>query len=154
VTATPHVLPVRSAAGLSARPVASLLLRVAGPATVQVIPADLAPGSWRWPVRWVDAVAGKPVAWCGERRRVHEFPANAAAWALAARLGCPDLAERIGLSGDLLVAGLTPGGDLTDVPTSVVDAAERAGLLGTAAPEVGPGHHDTDRLMSTQAGPA
>jgi hypothetical protein len=109
--------------------VAGLLVPVAGPVRVEPIAADLAPGSWRWPVRWIDTAAGQPVVWCGEHRRVQDLPANGPAWALAARLGCPDLADRIGLDGDLLIAGVGADGRPVDVPAPVVDAARRAGLL-------------------------
>jgi hypothetical protein len=111
-----------------ARPVIGLLVPVNGPAELTPIPAGPVAGGWRWPVRWVDAVAGQQVVWCAERRRHQELAANGSAFALAARLGCPDLADRIGLNGDLLVAGIGSDGRLTDVPDPVVNAAARAGL--------------------------
>jgi hypothetical protein len=110
-------------------PVAGLLLPVDGAPRVIPVAADIAPGSWRWPVRWVDTVDGDPVVWCGERRNVGDLPTNASAWVLAARLGCPDLADRIGLNGELLVAGVDLRGRAADVPEVVVRAAYRAGLL-------------------------
>jgi hypothetical protein len=118
----------------SVGPVAALLVPVADPVTVRVVTAERAPGTCWWPVRWVDAFCGEGLVWCGERRRVRELPVNGAAWVLAARLGCPDLAERIGLNGDLLLAGLTADGRPRDVPDLVVDAARRAGLLAPLAP--------------------
>lgn len=110
-------------------PVAGLLLSVDGPARVIQLTAEIAPGSWRWPVRWVDTVDGDRVVWCGERRNVGGLPSNASAWVLAARLGCPDLADRIGLNGELLVVGMDVRGRLGDVPAVVVRAAYRAALL-------------------------
>jgi hypothetical protein len=115
-------------------PVAGLLLPVDGAPRVIPVAADIAPGSWRWPVRWMDTVDGYRVVWCGERRHVRDLPANTFAWVLAARLGCPDLADRIGLSGDLLVAGVNLTGRAADVPDVVVQAAYRAGLLDQPAP--------------------
>jgi hypothetical protein len=110
--------------------VAGLLLPVDGPAQVTVIAAEAAPGSWRWHPLWGDTVdGGHPVVWCGERRNVVDLPANGAAWVLAARLGCPELADRIGLNGDLLLAGIGPDRQMCDVPIRVVHAAQRAGLL-------------------------
>jgi hypothetical protein len=96
------------------------------------VAAEIAPGSWRWPVRWIDTVDGYRVVWCGERRHVRDLPANTPAWALAARLGSPDLADRIGLNGDLLVAGVDLLGQAGDVPEVVLRAAYRAGLLDRA----------------------
>ena len=116
------------------RAVAALLVPVAGRVRLEVIPADLAPGGWRWPVRWVDTAFGQQVLWCGERRRVQELPANGSAWVLAARLGYPDLADRIGLNGDLLVTGVSADGHPADVPDQVTSAAQRAGLLGSPIP--------------------
>jgi hypothetical protein len=121
--------PVARLLGPPVLPVAGLLVPVAGPVRVEPVAADLGPGSWRWPVRWVDTAAGQPVVWCGERRRVQDLSVNGSAWVLAARLGCPDLADRIGLNGDLLVAGLGADGRPVDVPAPVVVAARRAGLL-------------------------
>jgi hypothetical protein len=118
--------------------VVGLLVPVAGRVRVEPIAADLGPGSWRLPVRWIDTVSGQPVVWCGERRRVQDLPANSSAWAIAARLGCPDLADRIGLNGDLLIAGLGADGRPVDVPAPVVDAARRAGLLDAPVPHAVP----------------
>jgi hypothetical protein len=118
----------------SVAPVAALLVPVAGPVTVRVVAAECAPGTCWWPVRWVDDFCGEGLVWCGERRRVRELPVNRSAWRLASRLGCPDLVERIGLNGDLLLAGLTADGQPRDVPDLVVDAARRAGLLTSPAP--------------------
>jgi hypothetical protein len=114
-------------------PVAGLLLPVDGPPRVIQVAAEITPGSWRWPVRWVDTVEGLPVVWCGERRKVRDLPANVSAWVLAAWLGCPDLADRIGLNGELLVAGVGLRGWAGDVPEVVVRAACRAGLLDPPA---------------------
>jgi hypothetical protein len=50
---------------------------------------------------------------------------NPRAFALAARLGCPDLADRLGLHGDVLVTGLTPDNLPADLPAPVVAAAGR-----------------------------
>lgn len=122
-------------------PVTVLLVPVRGPARVTVLGVDVAPGSPRWPPRWVDTVEGHPVLWCGERRNVTDLPANTSAWALAARLGFADLAERIGLNGDLVIAGIHSDGRAGDVPEVVVQAAHRTGLLpvpvGTGAPRTG-----------------
>jgi hypothetical protein len=123
-----------------AGPIIGLLLPVEGPVRVTVIGAQIAPGSWWWPPRWVDTVEGHPVVWCGERRNVADLPANTAAWVLTARLGCADLAERIGLNGDLLLAGIGRDGRACQVPDVVVEAARRAGLLGEQHPDAdGPG---------------
>lgn len=84
---------------------------------------------WPLPIKWVDAVGGHGLAWCGERRRRVDLPQNRAAFLVAARLGCPDLADRIGLHGDLLLAGIDSCGGLADVPPVVVSAAAQAGLL-------------------------
>jgi hypothetical protein len=94
-----------------------------------MLAVEVAPGSPRWPPRWVDTIDGLPVLWCGERRNITDLPPNHTAWALAARLGCADLADRIGLHGDLLIAGIGPDGRAGDVPEVVVQAAHRAGLL-------------------------
>ncbi len=106
-----------------------LLLPVQGPARVALVAVGTGPGSWRWPIKWADTLAGQTVMWCGERRRVIELPVNAAAWALAARLGCPDLAERIGLNGYLLLTGANAPGNPADVPLPVIEAAVGTGLL-------------------------
>jgi hypothetical protein len=122
-------------------PVTVLLLPVRGSARVTVLGIDAAPSSPRWPTRWVDTVDGHPVLWCGERRHVSDLPVNTSAWALAARLGCADLAERISLNGDLVIAGIRSDGQAGDVPKVVVQAAYRTGLLpvpvGTRAPRTG-----------------
>ena len=123
----------RAYATSRARPVVGLLVPVYGPAELTSIPAGSAAGDWRWPVRWVDAVGGQQMVWCGERCRTQELPANGSAFALAARLGCPDLADRIRLNGDLLIAGLGSDGRLADAPDPVVSAAERAGLWAESA---------------------
>jgi hypothetical protein len=130
VSHSDDVYRVRPAVG----PAVALLVPVTGDVTVRLLGVELAPGSRWWPERWVDNFAGQGVMWCGERRRIWELPANGSAWMLAARLGSPDLAERIGLNGDLLVAGLTPDGLPCDVPDLVLDAARRAGLLASSAP--------------------
>ena len=86
------------------------------------------------------------MVWRGQRRHVADLPANAAALVLAAWLGCADLAERIGLYGDLLLAGIGRDGRACEVPDVVVEAARRAGLLDQDQPDpddpggaVGPG---------------
>lgn len=122
-------------------PVTVLLLPVRAPARATVLATDAAPGTPRWPPRWVDTVDGHPLLWCGERRNVADLPANTSAWALAARLGCADLAERIGRNGDSVIAGVRCDGRAGDVPDVVVQAAYRTGLLqvhpGTWAPRTG-----------------
>ncbi len=110
-------------------PVAGLLLPVESRARVIDVAVDTAPGRWRWPARWIDTVNGCRLVWCGERRNVRDLPVNMSAWALAARLGCPDLADRIGLNGDLLVAGIDGDGRAGHVSDVVVRAAQRSGLL-------------------------
>jgi hypothetical protein len=60
---------------------------------------------------------------------------NRHAFTLAARIGCAELADRIGLYGDLFLIGVGPHGTAEDVPPSVVGAAERSGLL--RAPDLG-----------------
>jgi hypothetical protein len=111
-----------------------LWVPVTGRALVHAVSGEAAPGSSRWPLRWVDAVDGHPLAWYGNSRRVGASPVNAAAWALAARLGCPDLAERIALHDDLLLAGVTTDAWPSDVPVPVIQAARRAGLFTPPAP--------------------
>jgi hypothetical protein len=124
-----------------AGPVTGLLLPVRGPARITMLGVEAAPGGTRWPPRWVDAVDGHPVLWCGERRHVADLPVNDKAWMLAARLGCADLAERISLNGDLVIAGIRSDGQASDVPEVVVQVAHRTGLLpvpvGTWAPRTG-----------------
>jgi hypothetical protein len=112
----------------ASQPVAGLLLPVAGPARVIQVGAKAVPGGSCWPVRWVDTIDGDQVAWCGERRNLVALPVNASAWMLAARLGCADLADRIGLNGDLLLAGIDRDGRAADAPDAVMQAAHRAGL--------------------------
>jgi hypothetical protein len=84
---------------------------------------------WPWPVKWTDAIDGQRFAWCGERRCLADLPENPAAFAVAARLGQADLADRIGLRGNLLLAGIDADGAPVDVPAVVVRCAVRAGLL-------------------------
>jgi hypothetical protein len=119
------------------RPVVGLLLQVDDPAVVLRLVPQTATGSWPWPVRWVDTIDGRPLVWCGERRRVQQLPVNTAAWALAARLGCPDLAERIGLNGHLLLAGIGADGRASDVPDLVVQAARQACLFAPPMLKIG-----------------
>lgn len=89
------------------------------------------PRGWPRPVKWVDTINGAGLAWCGERRNLPDLPDNPAALTIAARLGCADLADRIGLRGDLLLAGIDSAGGPADVPAAVLLAAVRAGLLTT-----------------------
>ena len=96
--------------------------------------ADFTPGDgprrgWPKPVKWVETIDGQTVVWCGERRGVADLPANLAALTVAARLGCADLADRIGLRGDLLLAGIDASGGPADVPETVLQAAIGSGLL-------------------------
>lgn len=86
-------------------------------------------GGWPLPVKWTDAIDGQRFAWCGERRGLADLPENLAAFAVAARLGQADLADRIGLRGDLLLAGIDADGAPADLPTVIVRCAVRAGLL-------------------------
>lgn len=95
-----------------------------------------APGAgWRRPVRWRDTIDGQAVAWCGDRRKVEDLPDNPSALLLVARLGCVDLADRIGLRGDLLLAGIGHDGTPADVPPPVLQAAFLAGLLREETPQ-------------------
>jgi hypothetical protein len=80
-------------------------------------------------VKWVQTIDGHHIVWCGERRRLADLPANPAALTVAARLGCADLADRIGLRGDLLLAGIDAAGGPADVPATVLQAAISSGLL-------------------------
>jgi hypothetical protein len=96
-------------------------------------PGPVLTGSWPQQVKWVDTIGACRYVWCGERRRVDDLPANPAAFALAARLGCEDLADRIGLRGDLILAGVDAHTGASDVPAPVVGAAARAGLLPAEA---------------------
>jgi hypothetical protein len=96
--------------------------------------ADFTPGDgqrlgWPRPVKWVETIGGQGIVWCGERRGILDLAENLAAFTIAARLGCADLADRIGLRGDLLLAGIDAAGAPADVPEVVVLAAVRAGLL-------------------------
>jgi hypothetical protein len=56
------------------------------------------------------------------------LPRNDRAVRLATQLGWGDQVERVGLFGDVLLVGLDHRGDDTDLPTPVLDAAERVGL--------------------------
>jgi hypothetical protein len=107
------------------RPVAGLLLPVTGPVRVAVIGSQVALGTWRW----IDTVGGYPVVSCGQHRKVADLPANTSAWVFAARLRYADLAERICLTGDLLLTGIGPDARARSVPELVVEVARRAGLL-------------------------
>lgn len=120
---------------------AAVLLPAAGRVTVACVGlaeeyCDYTPGKgarlgWPRPTKWVDTVAGQSLAWCGERRLVWELPDNPAALVLATQLGAAGLAERIGLRGDLLLAGVDAAGAPADVPDAVVHAAALAGLLAS-----------------------
>lgn len=111
----------------------------ATPARVRLVaPAaggiDYTPGrgprlGWPLPVKWTDTCGEHGYAWCGERRSLATLPDNPAAYLLAARLGYADLAERLGLRGDLLLAGMTADGAPCDIPHAVVHAAVAAGML-------------------------
>jgi hypothetical protein len=57
------------------------------------------------------------------------FPVNARIAVLAARLGWIDLIDRAQLRGDLLIVGADDQGNDTDVPHTVIEAAQRCGLL-------------------------
>jgi hypothetical protein len=94
---------------------------------------------WPQPVKWVGTLQGQTVVWCGERRGVAGLPENLAAFTVTARLGCAGLADRIGLRGDLLLAGIDAAGGPTDVPECVVQAALGSGLLVEADRGVVPG---------------
>jgi hypothetical protein len=84
---------------------------------------------------------------------VADLPDNPGALLLAARLGCVDLADRIGLRGDLLLAGIGPDGSPADVPAPVLDAAIRGGLLHDETPNVaGRGTDGTSPVRRVQAG--
>lgn len=77
---------MRVTPGLAApgEPVAGLLLPVDGPTRVIPVAAETAPGSWRWPLRWVDALGRHVVVCCGERRNVAELPVNEVSTELSA----------------------------------------------------------------------
>jgi hypothetical protein len=95
---------------------------------------DYTPGrgprlGWPLPVKWTDIWCEHRYVWCGERRSLAILPDNPAAYLLSARLGYADLVERIGLRGDLLLAGMTADGTPCDIPHAVVHAAIAAGLL-------------------------
>lgn len=123
-----------------------LVLPAAGPTVVRLVaPApeygDYTPGTgprlgWPLPVKWTDTCGKHRYAWCGERRNLPDLPANADSLVLAARLGHADLADRIGLRGDLLLAGVDPDGAPTDVPETVLEAALAAVLLTHGARDV------------------
>ena len=51
--------------------------------------------------------------------------ANTQVGALTARLGYPELADRVGLDGDLLLTGTHTDGQAADVPTGILDTVER-----------------------------
>jgi hypothetical protein len=57
------------------------------------------------------------------------LPVNARIAVLAARLGWIDLVDRAQLRGDLLIVGADDQGNDTDVPDTVIEAAQRCGLL-------------------------
>jgi hypothetical protein len=122
--------------------------------------ADFTPGDgprlgWPQPIKWVETIDGHRVVWCGERRCVPDLPQNLAAFTVAARLGCADLADRIGLRGDLLLAGIDASGGPADVPETVILAAVGAGLLtetdGSVAPGAGAGRSRRGRPGSPAA---
>jgi hypothetical protein len=94
---------------------------------------------WPQPIKWVETIGEHGIAWCGERRGVAGLPENLAAFTVTARLGCADLADRIGLRGDLLLAGIDAAGGPADVPEAVVHAAVGSGLLAEADRGVVPG---------------
>lgn len=81
------------------------------------------------PVGCVDSVDRARYVWCGQYDDAGALVRNRLAFALAARLGCVEVTDRIGLFGDLLLAGVTDAGVLTDVPRAVVRAATNVGLL-------------------------
>ncbi len=96
--------------------------------------ADYTPGDgprlgWPRPIKWIETIDGHHIVWCGERRSVARLPENLAALTITARLGRADLADRIGLRGDLLITGIDTTGGPADVPRTVIQAAARAGLL-------------------------
>jgi hypothetical protein len=62
-------------------------------------------------------------------RLAKRLPDNPRAVLLAARLGWADLADRVGLLGDLLIVGADPSDNDTDVPHTLIVAAHRTGLL-------------------------
>ena len=106
-------------------------MRLLAPAANDI---DYTPGrgprlGWPLPVKWTDTCSEHRYAWCGERRNLASLPNSPAAYLLAARLGYADLAERLGLRGDLLLAGMTADGAPCDIPHAVVHAATAAGLL-------------------------
>jgi hypothetical protein len=112
--------------------------------------ADFTPGDdprlgWPQPIKWVETIGEHGIAWCGERRAVAGLPQNLAAFTVAARLGCADLADRIGLRGNLLLAGIDASGGPADIPEVVVRAAVASGLLTDAG--------RSDVLRHPQAGP-
>jgi hypothetical protein len=72
---------------------------------------------------WIDTFDGHRYAWCTSGNPA--APYNARAFAIAARLGCVELADRIGLRGDVLLVGVDVAGQQTDLPAPVVFAAAR-----------------------------
>lgn len=75
------------------------------------------------------AVGEQEYRWCGERRGAATLDDNPRAAVLAARLAVIDLADRIGLRGDLILTGTSTEGRLVDVPQAVIEAAHRGGLF-------------------------
>jgi hypothetical protein len=65
-----------------------------------------------------------------EQRRTEGYPPNERAAVLAARLGWIDLADKVGLHGDLLVVGAHDPHRDSDVPEAIVRAAIQSGLIG------------------------
>jgi hypothetical protein len=114
----------------TAGPLTGLFLPVRGRARGVELAADMGPGSRWWPLAWVETITGLHVAWCTHPQPGRPLPPNETAWAVAARLGLPDLADRIGLNGDVLLVGVTDSVVAGDVPRLVVDAAERTRLPG------------------------
>jgi hypothetical protein len=70
-------------------------------------------------------------------RVTRQLPPNARVAVLAARLGWIDLVDRAHLRGDLLIVGADDQGNDTDVPISVIEAAQRCGLLPCVASDPG-----------------
>jgi hypothetical protein len=107
--------------------------------TLAPLPASGAaplPGTRRAVVvaRWVDVADGQAYCWWEPADHQPEGSgssprSNERAFLLAARLGCVDLADRIGLHTDVLLSGLAQDGAPTDVPGPILDAARRGGLI-------------------------
>jgi hypothetical protein len=133
---------------LPARDPAHLSRMVAAAPWADCCPPQAPGAGWPRPVRWRNTIDGQAVAWCGDRRRVADLPDDPNALLLVARLGCVDLADRIALRGDLLLAGIRPDGAPADVPPPVLQAASRAGLLHEETPQVALG-----AAQPTAAGP-